>query len=355
MIPATSRRAYHLSRFVIPAKSCMASRYARADVIATSRHRLAENPRLRAAISKLVASRFTSHSNGPGFVSSKSFMSNTSVRSGDANPPKLARWASPQSWTFSLVLGTDRQVGGHDRGRAPVERERRREHALVADVDQARRAGSPPAVEDADRVGAVGARGPRRVRGAGHLGAGGATVLDAGRRRRGGETTFGASLVGPGSAMRRLALVVGHGALRVTIRTTRRSTGRMLRRVGGRRSVAEPASGCSSQDSGTIPAAVLRPVGVNRARTRPPRSVAVLDVQVAGRSAPLGGSDHDRALRLHCSAARLRRPHREGWLRGDRAWAAGVQLRPGEHRVHAPPRRGVHLRTSTSASATSAR
>ena len=64
------------------------------------------NPLLREAMTKLAASRATSHSNGPGSVSSKSLMSNSSWRSGEANTPKLDRWASPQSWTFSPEVAT---------------------------------------------------------------------------------------------------------------------------------------------------------------------------------------------------------------------------------------------------------
>jgi hypothetical protein len=48
-------------------------------------------PLLRAAIVKLAAIRFTSYSKGPGSVSSKSFRSKSSLRSGDANTPKLER------------------------------------------------------------------------------------------------------------------------------------------------------------------------------------------------------------------------------------------------------------------------
>ena len=53
----------------------------------------------------LVASRLTSHSQGPGTVSSKSLMSKTRCRSGEANAPKFDRWASPQSCTFSPDRG----------------------------------------------------------------------------------------------------------------------------------------------------------------------------------------------------------------------------------------------------------
>ena len=44
----------------------------------------------------LAASRLRSHSQGPGSVSSKSLTSNIIARSGEANSPKLLRWASPQ-------------------------------------------------------------------------------------------------------------------------------------------------------------------------------------------------------------------------------------------------------------------
>ena len=63
------------------------------------------NPRSRPATSKLAASRLTSHSHGPGSVSSKSLMSNIARRSGEANTPKFDRWASPQTWAFRPERG----------------------------------------------------------------------------------------------------------------------------------------------------------------------------------------------------------------------------------------------------------
>ena len=62
-------------------------------------------PLLRPATVKLAASRFTSYSNGPGRVSSKSLRSNSSRRSGEANSPKLDGCASPQSWTCRPAVG----------------------------------------------------------------------------------------------------------------------------------------------------------------------------------------------------------------------------------------------------------
>ena len=63
------------------------------------------NPFARAAIRTLTASRLTSHSHGPGSVSSKSFESKTRVRSGEANSPKFERCPSPLAWTTMSLRG----------------------------------------------------------------------------------------------------------------------------------------------------------------------------------------------------------------------------------------------------------
>ena len=63
------------------------------------------NPRSRPMTSKLAASRLTSHSHGPGSVSSKSLMSNSIRRSGEPNRPKFDRWASPHSCTVTPDRG----------------------------------------------------------------------------------------------------------------------------------------------------------------------------------------------------------------------------------------------------------
>jgi hypothetical protein len=42
---------------------------------------------------------------GPGSISSKSFTSNSSTRSGEANAPKFDRCASPHSWASSPATG----------------------------------------------------------------------------------------------------------------------------------------------------------------------------------------------------------------------------------------------------------
>jgi hypothetical protein len=104
---------------------------------------------------KLAAIRFTSYSNGPGRVSSKSFRSNSSRRSGEAKAPKLDRWASPHSWTWRPAGGRFGEVGGHDLGRAPVEGERRDHHPAMADRHQVRLTGGVLLLEQGDRVGTV--------------------------------------------------------------------------------------------------------------------------------------------------------------------------------------------------------
>jgi hypothetical protein len=62
-------------------------------------------PLFCAAMVKLAAIRFTSYSNGPGRVSSKSLRSNTKSRSGEAKTPKFDKCASPHSWVISPAVG----------------------------------------------------------------------------------------------------------------------------------------------------------------------------------------------------------------------------------------------------------
>jgi hypothetical protein len=66
---------------------------------------LAEQAFARAATAMLAARRLTSHSQGPGSVSSKSLRSKTSRRSGDAKSPKFDRCASPHSCTRIFDTG----------------------------------------------------------------------------------------------------------------------------------------------------------------------------------------------------------------------------------------------------------
>ena len=103
----------------------------------------------------LTAKRLTSHSQGPGRVSSKSLISNTSWRSGEAKTPKFERCASPQHCTASSVRGVLREVTGHDQCRPAIEGKRGNQHSPVADGHQLGHAGCSLALEQLDRVGAI--------------------------------------------------------------------------------------------------------------------------------------------------------------------------------------------------------
>ena len=111
---STSILLYQISRFVMPAKLAIEVRYCRVAASRIDRRVASSNSLDRPATSSDVTSRFRSHSHGPGLVSSKSLMSKIRLRSGDANPPKLARWASPQACT------TRPESGVFDRSEAMI-------------------------------------------------------------------------------------------------------------------------------------------------------------------------------------------------------------------------------------------
>ncbi len=89
----------------MPANWRMRSRYARTQARTTPFCSFTDSPFARAAVTNPDANRFTSHSNGPCRVSSKSLMSKTRRRSGEASSRKFSGWASPQSCTRSPVSG----------------------------------------------------------------------------------------------------------------------------------------------------------------------------------------------------------------------------------------------------------
>ena len=62
-------------------------------------------PLSRQAITKLVARRLRSHSQGAGRVSSRSLMAKMTCLSGVARPRKLTRWESPPHCTRTPVDG----------------------------------------------------------------------------------------------------------------------------------------------------------------------------------------------------------------------------------------------------------
>ena len=120
------------------------------------------NSALARAISRLAARRFTSHSQGPGSVSSKSLISRISSRSGEAKPPKFARCASPHNWAYNPVLGHGRQVRRHDRRRPAVESEGRSQHAPIADGYQLRDTRGSLRFKQVNRVRSISRRCPGR-------------------------------------------------------------------------------------------------------------------------------------------------------------------------------------------------
>lgn len=89
----------------MPANRVIASRYERTVPLTTRARSASSKPLARAAITKLADRRLTSHSQGPGRVSSKSLMSNISSRSGEASSRKFSRCASPHSWAVMPESG----------------------------------------------------------------------------------------------------------------------------------------------------------------------------------------------------------------------------------------------------------
>ena len=104
---STSRYAYQTSSAGAAANRIMAARYAVAARQATAAAAWAPAPLSRAATVALATKRFTSHSHGPGSVSSKSLTSNTRRRSGLANTPKLEMCASPTACTRRPLIDED--------------------------------------------------------------------------------------------------------------------------------------------------------------------------------------------------------------------------------------------------------
>lgn len=95
---SASALAYQTSRSRIPAKRHICSRYDLTVARTIVRRSASSKPFSRAAITMLAASRLTSHSHGPGSVSSKSLRSKSRLRSAEASSRKFIRCASPHSW-----------------------------------------------------------------------------------------------------------------------------------------------------------------------------------------------------------------------------------------------------------------
>src|SRR6266566_8495328 len=100
-----SMQEYQRSRWRISPNSHICSRYIRRQFNDACLVLAAGEPFCRPATTILAARRFTSHSQGPGSVSSKSLTSKTRLRSGVAKKPKLLRCASPQICTLIPETG----------------------------------------------------------------------------------------------------------------------------------------------------------------------------------------------------------------------------------------------------------
>ena len=198
----------------------------------------AASPSDRPATMKLAASRFASHSNGPGRVSSKSLRSNTSERSGDRVDPEVGQVrVAAQLGTEPGRAASAPRSRGHDRGRAAVERERRDGHSPVADRQQFLHAGRRPAA----RGSRSGPAGPRRADAARARGARGAPVR-GGRRRRWTPRSARGRPRAAGGARVVCRLRVGGRVTGHRRRSPRRRTSTTARGRSGRR--RRPRRGC---------------------------------------------------------------------------------------------------------------
>ena len=117
----------------------------------------------------LTASRLTSHSHGPGSVSSKSLTSNIKRRSGEANTPKFDRCASPQHCTCQSRPWRRREVIGHEQRRPAIKRKRRDQHPPVADRHELRHPRLRLTLQQRDRISATRRRLELRMIRARHL------------------------------------------------------------------------------------------------------------------------------------------------------------------------------------------
>lgn len=75
----------------MPANRIIHSRYDLTEARTTAARSRSLKPFARPAMTRLAASRLTSHSQGPGSVSSKSLMSKSNCRSGEASSRKFSR------------------------------------------------------------------------------------------------------------------------------------------------------------------------------------------------------------------------------------------------------------------------
>ena len=131
---------------------------------------LLSNPRSRPATAKLATRRFTSHSNGPGSVSSKSLTPKTRRRSGDANAAEVGKMGVAAELDVEARPGLAGEIRRHRIGRPTEERERGDQHPPVPDGYQFRHPRRRLLFEQFHRVASIRCRFPHTMHRAGHFG-----------------------------------------------------------------------------------------------------------------------------------------------------------------------------------------
>ncbi len=102
------------------------------------RRSLVGNPLSRPATARLAASRLTSHSNGPGSVSSKSLTSKTRLPLRRRERPEIRQMSIPAQLHPQPRHRCPGQIRRHRQRRPPIERERRHQHPPMPDRHQLR-------------------------------------------------------------------------------------------------------------------------------------------------------------------------------------------------------------------------
>ena len=155
------------------------------------RARLGE-PLSRPAISRLAASRLTSHSHGPGqrLVEVVDVEDHATLRRSEHAEVREMGVAAELDSKPGVRGG--RQVACHDERRAAEVGERRHQHAAVADRHELGNPRRGLALEQSDRVRPLKRRAKARVCGSRHLGAGIAALRGALRDRRVFDLELGA-------------------------------------------------------------------------------------------------------------------------------------------------------------------
>ena len=168
---STSIREYQSGRFPIAENVRMLSRYERPTSRLIASRCFSSKPRSRPATAKLATSRLTSHSNGPGkrLVEVVEAEDELPIGRGIAAEVREVRVAA--ELRVQPRPRPAREIGRHQVRSAAVERERRDEHAAVANGHELGHAGLRLLLEQLDRVGAMGRRLPVAVRRTRHLGA----------------------------------------------------------------------------------------------------------------------------------------------------------------------------------------